>query len=88
MLTKKSATLLASPLFADAPSRREFGRQADHDSPLRRRSVGSLERLRILGHRLLAGHGFEDANIVLLTTVSGSALYYLVRLPLARFTLG
>jgi hypothetical protein len=44
---------------------REFGRQADHDSLLRRRSVGSLERLRILGNRLLAGHGFEEANIVL-----------------------
>jgi hypothetical protein len=44
---------------------REFGRQADHDSLFRRRSVGSLERLRILGDRLLAGHGFEVANIVL-----------------------
>ena len=44
---------------------REFERQADHGSLLTRRSVGSLERFRDLGDRLLAGHGFEDANIVL-----------------------
>src|SRR5271166_530873 len=44
---------------------REFERQADYGSLLTRRSVGSLERFRDLGDRLLAGHGFEDANIVL-----------------------
>jgi hypothetical protein len=44
---------------------REFERQADHGSLLTRRSFCSLERFRDLGDRLLAGHGFEDANIVL-----------------------
>ena len=67
MLTKKSAAprlALPQPFFAEALGR-EFERQADHGSLLTRRSVGSLERLRNLGDRLLAGHGFEDANIVL-----------------------
>jgi hypothetical protein len=34
-------------------------------SLLTRRSVGSLERPRYLGDRLIESHGFEDANIVL-----------------------
>ena len=69
MLTKKSAALrlaLPQPFFADAL----FWGASLSDKPitvafLTRRSVGSLERLRNLGDRLLAGHGFEDANIVL-----------------------
>ena len=43
----------------------EFEGQADHGGLLTRRSVSSLERLGNLGDRLLAGHRFEDANIVL-----------------------
>jgi hypothetical protein len=68
MLTTKSAALrlacLTSSLRMLAPGG-EFERQADHGSLLTRRFVGSLERLRNLGDRLLAGHGFEVANIVL-----------------------
>ena len=60
-----SATLLASALLCGLLASGELRRQADHDSLLRRRSGGSLERLCILGDRLLVGHGFEDANIVL-----------------------
>jgi hypothetical protein len=64
----KSASLrlaLPQPFFPMLASEGEFERQADHGGLLTRRPVGSLERLRNLGDRLLAGHRFEDANIVL-----------------------
>jgi hypothetical protein len=48
---------------------RAFGRELSDKAMtfalLTRRSIGSLERLRYLGDRLIEGHGFEDANIVL-----------------------
>ena len=68
MLTTKSAALrlaLPQPFFPMLASEGEFERQADHGGLLTRRSVGSLECPRNLGDRLLAGHRFEDANIVL-----------------------
>ena len=65
MLTTKSAALrfaFPQPFFAEGG---EFERRAGHGGLLTRCSFGSLERLRNLGAGLLAGHGFEGANIVL-----------------------
>src|SRR5208337_4027596 len=66
LVTEPSAALrLSALLYRCSLLGCEFERQADHGSLLTRRSVGSVERLRNLGDRLLAGHGFEDTNIVL-----------------------
>jgi hypothetical protein len=69
MLTKKvggSRLALPPPFFAET----RFWGASLSDKPitfslLTRRSIGSLERLRNRGDRLIAGHGFEVANIVL-----------------------
>jgi hypothetical protein len=57
---------LPRPFFAEA----RFWGASLSDKPmtfslLTRRFIGSLERPRYLGDRLIEGHGLEDANIVL-----------------------
>ena len=69
MPTKKSAAprlALPQPFFAEA----RFRGASLSDKPmtfslLTYRSIGSLERLEYRSDRLIEGHGFEDANIVL-----------------------
>ena len=90
MLTTKSAALrlaLPRPFFADARSWGEFEREADHGSLLTRRFVGSIERLRNLDDRLLAGHDLRSRTSSFDHGLPIGAVFFRTT-ALARFTLG